>query len=229
MPLMEVILEQRYLNQQVINRWNYLASGTPASVTFAFALVSAMGAIPAAGVYPAGGMMNHIRGLQDSGVTFELISARDVYSNVDFYSTTFVPALTGSKAEAGIGVAAAFGFRTNRTRLDIRRGTKRFVGVTAPQIGTDGQYVAATVTQMGIVAADMSATLTYDDEGNTLEFQPVVVGREKYIPDPEKPDRVAYRYYPTFAQQDDHLMTSITWDIYTSVRTQVSRQIGHGR
>lgn len=45
MPIMEVVLTQNYYGQEIINRFNYRASGTPAAVTYSFALVSALGAI----------------------------------------------------------------------------------------------------------------------------------------------------------------------------------------
>jgi hypothetical protein len=53
MPLYEVVLEQRYYNQQVVNRWNYVGSGTPASVTGSFALLSALGFISTTNLFNA--------------------------------------------------------------------------------------------------------------------------------------------------------------------------------
>jgi hypothetical protein len=75
----------------------------------------------------------------------------------------------------------------------------------------------------------MGAIITYDDEGNTISFAPAIVGKEKYTPDPLKPDRYAYRYYPTLAEQMEHVAQGFNWDVYNQVRTQVSRQYGRGR
>lgn len=229
MPLMEIGLQQLSQGQECIMRWNYLATGTPAAVSFSFALTSAFGAIPDTGVYPTGTVIDGIRALQDANVNFDEVVAKDVYSVTDFYGTTFVPALVGAQGGNTLGPVPAYGFRTNRTRLDIRRGTKRVTGVPSGAMGGDNVYVASTITLLSTLAAAMTETLTYDDEGNTLTFQPVIVGREKYLPDGNEPPKYAYRYYPTFAEQSDHLMSSIIWDYYTTVRTQTSRQIGRGR
>lgn len=229
MPLMEIVLEQTYAGQECINRWNYLASGTPAAVSFSFALVTAFGAVPVAGVYPAGEMCTFIAQLQDNSVAFVQIGAKDVYSNVDFYETPFTVPLIGANGTTGLSPATAAGFRTNRTRLDIRRGTKRFVGVPNGAAGEGGLLSSAYQALMANLAAKMTETLEYDDEGNTLSFAPVIVGKQPYVPDPLRPDRIAYRYYPTFAEQDDHLASSIIWDNYTHTRTQNSRQYGRGR
>jgi hypothetical protein len=72
----------------------------------------------------------------------------------------------------------------------------------------------------------MSATLTYDDEGNTLSFQPCVVGREWREGNTGK---FAYRYYETESEQLENVATSVTWQPYSTVRTQVYRQYGRGR
>lgn len=229
MPLMEVILQQRYLGQQIINRWNYLSSGTPAAVTHSFALASAFGAIPDAGVYPTTAIIARIRQLQDSGVTFENILVRDVYSVTDFYQTPFSPALAGAVTGAGIGPISAFGFVSSKTRYDIRRGTKRFVGITSGQVTVDNGFNSTVISELAALAGNMSETLEYDDEGNALAYEPVIVGREKVlISTPPAEPRYSYRYYDTFAEQADHLMDSITWSAYTGVRSQVSRQIGRG-
>lgn len=233
MPIMEVVLEQTYAQQQIINRWNYLASGTPAAVSFSFALIEAMGGIYDGLLvppnYPPDRMLRRICAIQSSSVVSQLISARDVYSVTDFYETPFVEPLNGTIGGDALGPASAWGFRTNRTRLDIRRGTKRFVGVTEALISNLGVPNGTGVTGLQDVAAAMTEVLEYDDEGNTLTFQPIVVSKEKYLPDPLRPDREAYRYYETEAEQLDHIATSIVWDYYTSTRTQVSRQIGRGR
>jgi len=226
--LFELTLEQRYLNQQIINRWNYETSSVPAAVSLSLALVSAFGAIPTAGVYPANTPIAALRAFQDNAVEFVGISARDVYSTTDFYQTSFTPALTGNISGVSMGPVPAFGFISTRTRSDIRRATKRFVGVTNNNMGAaDNTWAAATITFLNAMASEMGETLTFNDEGNTLSFAPVVVGKERYeIGDT---GRFAYRYYPTMSAQNAHIMRSIAWSAYPTVRSQVSRQIGRGR
>lgn len=230
MPIMELVLEQTFANQQIINRWNYLASGTPASVSFSFGLVSAFGAIESAGVYPVGGVLNLLLACQTTTVVSVQIGVRDVYSNTDFYELPFLVPANGQAAGEALSPTSAMGFRTNRTRTDIRRGTKRFVGVSENVNGAAGVLAGAFVDgNMTNLANAMSDTLEYDDEGNTLTFQPIICGREKYSPSGNPAGPFAYKYYDTEAEQLDHIMTSIIWSPYPEVRTQTSRQYGRGR
>lgn len=236
MPLMEVTLEQTYANQECVNRWNYMATGTPAAVSFSFALMFALGAIfdevAVPPGYPPSGLIRKIAAAQHSGVSFQTVTVKDVYSATDFYSTVFVNALVGEQTGEGLSPAMAFGFRTNRVRSDIRRATKRFVGAPEGQVGSLGVIVPAFVTSHLVPLANaMTDALEYDDEGNILTFQPCVVKKERYdtetqLPDP---DGNAYRYYPDPEDQLALIALSVSWEPYEQIRTQVSRQYGRGR
>jgi len=236
MALMEVTLEQTYAGQECVNRWNYLASGTPAAVTFSFALVSALGAVfdevAVPPGYPPTGLMQKIANVQAAGVSFQTLTCKDVYSATDFFSVAFVNPLVGAQAGEGMSPIQAIGFRTNRVRSDIRRATKRFVGVSESDVGALGVIVPAFMTSDVIPLAEaMTDILEFDDSSNLLSFAPCVVKKQRYntvtqLPDP---DGNAYRYYPTFAEQEDLLATSVTWEPYDQVRSQVSRQYGRGR
>lgn len=235
MAVMEVVLEQSYAGQQCINRFNYIATGVPASISMSFALFQALGAqhdglLPGNG-YPAAELMNLIAAVQDNGVTFENITVRDVYSVTDFYSSPFVNALVGGISGEGLSPINAVGFITNRVRTDVRRGTKRFVGVNEASVGDQGILTGSMQAACLTLANKMSAVLTVNDEGNTLTFTPAVCGKERYEPNPGEfvPPRYAYRYYATEAAQMLHVAQGIVWDFYTDVRSQVSRQKGRGR
>lgn len=236
MPLMEVTLEQSYAGQEIINRWNYLASGIPAAVTFSFALTAALGAIfddlAVPPGYPPTELMGLIAAAQHSGVSFQTVTVKDVYSATDFYSTVFINALSGGRSGDGMTPVNAYGFRTNRVRSDIRRATKRFVGVSEGDVQTLGVVIPAfVVSHLNPIAEKMSEALEYDDEGNNLTFQPCVVKKERYNSDTQlaDPDGNAYRYYANQATQLGLLAVSVTWEPYEQVRSQVSRQYGRGR
>lgn len=236
MPLMEVTLEQSYANQEIVNRWNYLASGIPAAVTFSFALVSALGAIfdevAVPPGYPPTELMALIAAAQHSGVSFQTVTCKDVYSATDFFSVVFINALTGGQSGDGMSPVMAYGFRTNRVRSDIRRATKRFVGVAEGQVNSLGVIAGAfLVSHLNPIAEKMSETLEYDDSGNSLSFQPAVVKKERYNSDTGLPDPNgnAYRYFEDPEVQLDLIATSVTWEPYEQVRSQVSRQYGRGR
>lgn len=232
MAVMEVTLATTYQQQEFINRWNYVGSGVPASVSLSYALIYALGAVPTAGVYPATGMMKRISEVVVTGTTFLDITVKDVYSNTDFYSTTFVTALNGARTGEGMPPFNALGFYTNRVRADIRRATKRFGGVSENDVASGGGLQAGMATPMSVLATAMGAVLTYDDEGNTLTFAPCVVSKEEYDPNPDNPaakNHRAYRYYPTVTEQMSHVAQGIAWDYYSTVRSQTSRQYGKGR
>jgi len=235
MAIYEVVLQQNFNGQQCINRWNYVGTGTPSSVTGSFGLISALGgiydgaAVPPA--YPPTKLMRILAGCQSNGVTFDLLSAKDIYSVTDFYEAPFVQPLAGAiSAGESMSPFIAYGFRTNRVRTDVRRATKRFVGATENNVAAAGAILSGFLTSnLNPLAALMSATLTYNDEGNTLTYTPCVCGKERYLPDPAKPEKPAYRYHETEAEQMLHTAQGILWDAYPTVRSQVSRQVGRGR
>ncbi len=223
--LLEIVLNQTFSNQQCINRWNYIAAGTPSSVSFTFALVSAMGFIESVGIWPDGELFCDLLTFQNIAVHSEQVIAKNIYDVTDFYGLPLIPQPVGAINADAESPLLAFGFRSNQTRRDIRRGTKRFVGVSDNQNEAGGGIVTVTLGQMQTLADKMGEVLEYDDEGNTLTFTPCIVGKEKYTAPSGNP---AYRYYADKTTQMAKLATSISWEPYTTVRSQTSRQYGKG-
>ena len=227
MPLMEAVLEQRYANQQVINRWNYLASGTPGGTTLSFGLLSAMGALPVSTTLPTGTVMGSIQALQSQAVQFVQMTVRAVYDDDDFYGSPFLLNTTGlhggtSDSESPV---MAFGFRSNRVKQSIRRGYKRFVGVTEDDTAALSVLASTVTTYLAAIKAAMDEVLSYDDEGSTLTYTPCIASKEEYTTPSGK---TAYKYYATESAQAAHLAVGVTWEPYSQVRTQNSRQYGRG-
>lgn len=226
MPLMEVVLRGELNGQQHVNRFNYIGAGTPAAVSMSFALTSAMGFIKVGAAFPAGTIFAWMVGQLSTALTFSEVEVRNVYSVTDFYLTPFASGTAGTYAGEATSPTLAYGFRTNRVRTDIRRGTRRFGGVVEATIGAGGVLAGGIGTSLDLVADLMSDVLTYTDEGNTLTFTPCVVKREGY----ETPSGGwAYRYMEDETEQLANVATSIIWAPYPNVRTQVSRQYGRGR
>lgn len=227
MTLYELVLEQRYYNQQVINRFNYWGTGTPAAVTGSFALLSAFGALAVitnlVDTTPAGA----IQLMQSPFVDFVQCTARAVYIDEDFYGNPFVADTQGLNPDStnSMSPVSAFGFRSNRVKQSIGRGYKRFVGVTEGSVDAGGEMSSSAITAMNLVVAQLGATLTYDDEGNTLSFAPCIAQKEKYTTDSGKE---AYKYYASEALQTPHLAIGINWEPYSQMRTQNTRQYGRG-
>jgi len=227
MPLYEVVLEQRYFNQQVINRWNYVGSGTPAAVSPSFALLDALGFIGLSTTLVSGTVGAGIQGIQNGAVTFIQATARAIYIDEDFYGNPFLANTTGGVGGLGdpMSPVAAFGFRSNRVKQSIGRGYKRFVGMSEGDLDSGGILAAGAVTRANNLKTAMNATLTYDDEGNTLTFTPAIAQKLEYTTPSGKK---AYKYYPDEAAQAPHLAVGINWELYTQQRTQNTRQYGRG-
>lgn len=228
--LLELTLVQSYYNQQIINRFNYIASGTPASVSYSFALTFAFGAVSVANVYTTGTVVQTLSAFQNDQIDFQACTVINPYSDTDFYSTGFFPPLSGQNTGEANSPAMAIGYRTTRVRRDIRRGQKRFAGVSETVAGAGGVIDTAGAALNALRVA-MAQTLSYDDEGNTLTFQPAIVKKQKYFVD-DDPNRVAYRYIPEANGGKDAQLadcaTGFAWEILPNVRTQRSRQYGVG-
>lgn len=227
MPLYEVVLEQRYFDQQVIERFNYVGSGTPASVSPSFALLNALGLLPTSTTLAAGTLGAAIQGIQNASCSFIQAVARAVYIDDDFYTTPFLANTIGGVGGLGdpMSPVMAFGFRSNRVKQSIGRGFKRFAGMSEGDVDGGGVLAAGALTRCDTLRTRLGETVTYDDEGNTLTFAPCVVQKK---PPSVEPVTKGYAYYPTEELQAPHLALGITWEIYTVARTQRSRQYGHG-
>lgn len=220
--LFEALLRQTYDGKSVLNRWHYSGSGTPAAVSLSFALAKAFGVIPDAGIYPTGSIFRTLAAIQNSGVTYQELQVRALYDVSDFYVVPF-PGGVGGQYDGGSPMSPfnAFAVQSNRVRTDVRRGSKRFVGVSEETVGNYGALTSGVLTALGTVATAMSTPLTYDDEGNTLTFQSCVLSFEEYTSPRSKP---AYKQYATLALQMEHAALGVLWTAKPNVTTQNSRK-----
>lgn len=228
--IFEATLFTGFAGQSCVNRWNYLSTSVPAAVTLSFALANAMGGIPELPLktmFPADTVVGTIQRSVSQDVQFQALSVKAIYDVEDFYEIPYVPYPAGTVSGESMSPVMALGFRSSRSRTDIRRGTKRFVGVPESYAGSGGIIGGAGATAAANIANVMSLALTYDDEGNDLTFTPIIVSKQKYqVPDK---DTEAYRYYPTLAEQMEHIAQSIQWQPYSQARSQTSRQYGRGQ
>lgn len=226
--LMEITLFQTYFNQKCVNRWNYVASGTPAAVTLSFALASAMGFLPVSTDLLDTTVGGALQLMQIANVAFNSILARAVYVDDDFYDSPFISGTNGGVAAGSEGLSPlnAYGFFSSRVKQSIGRGYKRFVGVPETATNAGGLMTSGILAQMTDLAGFMGDTLSYDDEGTTITFVPAIVQKEKYTVVASGKD--AYRYYASQATQLTHTAQGIGWSPYENIRSQVSRQYGRG-
>ena len=226
--LYEIVVTSRYADQLVVNRWNYNRITDPAVVSGSFALASAFGAV----------VTNELElvdttvfgklclGIWNTGYELVQTLVRSVYDVVDFYDNPYLAGFTGQVAAADPAAPIlAYGVRSSRTRSDIGRGQKRFAGAAEDFIGDYGVLDAPILTELTELCTLMGATITFDDDGTDVNFVPVIVKKEMYT---EPPAKKAYRYYETELLQQAQLATGIVWSPYDRIRSQTSRQVGHG-
>jgi hypothetical protein len=228
MPLYEVTLEQVYFGQQCINRWNYQAGSIPGGASGAYLLAVAMGAIadddtPAFDLTTILGKMQQ---LQSASVTFVEMVVKTLYSVTDFYTYSFPPGTVGTGGGEPLSPVMALGYASDRTRADIRRSQKRFVGLTEGNVEAGGALVGAYQTSAQVLGVMMGNPNTVTVDGVTTVFNPVTLGREKYHP----PGRTtwAYRYWPTEVEQLTHVANITQFNVKDKARSQTSRQYGRG-
>lgn len=231
--LYELVLTTKYEQQICVNRWNYLSGTIPALTLGSFALLDAMGwTIPVTDTeFPVGSFAASIRGLLATTLRIVSVQAKAIYDPTDFYELPYAQTITGGSAGEGSAPFIAYGYRTNRVRTDVARGTKRFAGVPESNVGQGGVMTAGTVTAMAAVAAKMTESVVYEDSDPDITFQPCVAGKEKYEVEVDgvPTGRFAYRYYPVEADQLEKLALGIIWQPYDTARSQTSRQYGRGQ
>lgn len=228
MPLYEVTLEQSYFGQQIINKWNYDCSSVPSGQSGALLALVGMGFAPFTDIDPFG--EETIGGLlkagQSTSVTFVQAIAKNLYSVTDFYTYAFPPGTIGDNAGSNaMSPTTAYGFSTDRTRSDIRRGQKRFVGVCESDVGQGGVLLDATATYWQSVGDAMADLNVVPVDGSSVTFTPYVFGRLEYTTPSGK---TAYKYYSTEVLQREHIARINQWNLKRQVRTQASRQYGRG-
>jgi hypothetical protein len=225
MALYEVTLRQRYFQQLVINTFSYATLPGIGVTPSALELLTEMGLIAAGDPleFPADTFAAQLQSIQNGSVEFLAAEARELYSLTDFYEAVYSPPIEGTWAAVSAeSPLVAYGFYTDRVRLDIRRGTKRFVGVTEDAVDPGGNVSVAMLDFLADVAEKMSEVLV----GTTAAYAPAVISRERVV-DPET-ERVTYQLYATEAEQEEHTAVGVTWTPYTTVRSQTSRQYGRG-
>lgn len=229
MPLYEITLEQSYVGQQCINRWNYVSSEIPEGDSGAFLALVGMGFTPTDDIEAFGTdtIAYQIRQAQSVGVTFIQAIAKNLYSVTDFYTYAFPPNTNGANdATTGLSPTQAFGFTSDRTRSDIRRAQKRFVGVTEGEVEGGGVFTPTALTALQEWGDAMGEPNIVPASVGVVTYTPYVFGREKYTV--EESGKEAYRYYATQSEQEEHIALITTFTPKSQTRTQTSRQYGRG-
>lgn len=221
--LFEVVLRQLYNGRNVLNRWHYNSSGTPAAVSLSFALASAFGGIPdgITGEFPAASVMAALAGLQSVSLQYVELVVEALYDVSDFYTIPYAVDQIGTIGGNQMSPYDAYAIQSNRVRTDIRRGNKRLAGVSESLLDIFGALDVSGLANAGAVADAMSETLEYDDEGTPLSFLPCILSFE---PSDPPTDPQTYEKYATLSEQLDHAALGITWVAKPYVTTQNTRK-----
>lgn len=227
MALYEVVLRTRYFEQLCINTWNYFVQPGIGVSPRALELLELMGFVPIGEplAFPADTIADALATVQSDNVSYLTVEARELYSLTDFEELAYNPPLIGINTGGdSMSPAVAYGLFSDRTRTDIRRGTKRFVGVMEGDVSAGGVLNSGSLTELSALCDKMSDVLL----GAAADYLPCIISREKVeIPDTD-PVRYKYELYTDPAVQEAHIATEIEWSPYTTVRTQTSRQYGRG-
>ena len=210
---------------EVVNRWNYRGDVNGVAGGDAAGLIKAMGLVPTAGAFPVSKIGSALSAITNTIISWRQCLSRNVYDPTDFIDLPYVPIVQGTSSGECLSPINSFGVRSNRTRLDIGRGYKRFCGVTESSSAGGGIIAGAAQTALDSLAVLMGDVITFTDGTLTDSFTPVVVKKLKYTTPSGK---IAYKYYTLEADQLAKLAVGVVWESYNTVRSQVSRQYGRG-
>jgi len=228
MAFYEIVVYGSYAGQLIVNRFHYQSDEAPGAGAAAERLAEVFGAAIDQVPPVAGTVIGDWASIVSVNYSFDEFIVRDLYSVTNFFAAPFVPPLLGTAGGEGGSPFEAYGLTTNRVRTDIRRGQKRFVGVTEGNVTNNGLLVAGAVTALEALAASMSGVLVSTEGESTINFTPVILGLERHEPDPPEHPNVWYTYYDTAALQSDHVASGLIWTPKLQLRSQVSRQYGRG-
>lgn len=228
MSMYRIVLEGRYGAQQIINEWEWLSSEIPSGQNGAFGLCNVLGFVSGNGIdqFEADTLAGKLRAAQTGDLQYISVVAQNLYSNTDFFTFGYTETIVGQRTGQGMPPFVAAGFTSDRTRLDIRRGQKRFVGVSETDVDQTGYLNAGGISIWGDVSEVMQVPQIIDLSGTSVTYTPYVFSKHRVV-DPDT-GKVTYEKWATELLALDHIARINQWTLKPTVRSQVSRQYGHG-
>jgi len=228
MAVLEATLTGEFAGQLTINRWHYISTGDPGPVTPSYALLMAMGFAPPVATpwkFDPDSLAGYIQHLVSTAFYFRAFYVRNLYTPTDFVETAFNPLTAGDMSGEPSSPVLAYGVQSNRSRTDIRRGSKRFCGVSESGIGSGGIVTDPALGYLAAVADLMSDVLSFTSGGASLTLTPAILQFQEYTTPSGKK---AYKKQDSEALQVAHSATGILYTMQPYARSQVSRQRGRG-
>lgn len=222
--LYEFIVDGRLLGSQIIQRYNWYTTGTTAAVRGSFALASALGAVPDNGQLPAQGFINTFLAGLSNQYTLVQIIAQHVYDMQDFYQIPYPSPIAGGQNAISNPSFVCAKLVASRTTRAIRGGSKSIAGVPDIWVENNNLNVEQAGPSYGGMATILTSGVSYNDEGNVIQFQSATCSLEEYTSDGKK----KRRYYLDPAVQLANTSIGSTWSLRPTVSTQNSRKVGKG-
>jgi hypothetical protein len=223
-------LQSRYFGQLLINRFQFISSSDVNPVDGCQALANALGAVDTNGVVngnplPTGTLMGTLETLQVPALEYIAMEVITPYFPFGLFERIFPAGTAGNSAAGGDNLAPfiAVSIRSDRVRRDVRRGFKRFSGLTENEITATGLAPGA-LTELGNIADSISGTITGDAGPLNVAFQSAVVPLKR-VPDSDPPQ------YELFENEGAAVSASafpLEYEAEDKVTTQNSRKIGRG-
>jgi hypothetical protein len=228
MPMYRVTLEGNYSGQQTINTFDMLSGDVPSGENGALLVLAGMGLAPYTGIdiFDDGTFAAALSLAQTVEAFYVQAVCKNLYSNTDFYTFAFPAGTHGQRTGQGMSPVLAAGFTSDRTRLDIRRGQKRFVGVSESDSDAAGYLNSGGLTIWEDVGDAMDNVTVVPVGVGSFTFTPYVFSKERVV-DPDT-GKVTYEEWETEAEALDHIAKINVWTLKPTVRSQVSRQFGRG-
>lgn len=223
-------LQSRYFGQLIINRFQFISSSDVDAVDGCQALANALGAVDTSGVVtgnplPPGTLMGALETLQNDVVEYIAMEVITPYDAFGLFERIFPAGTTGNSVGSGENLAPfiALSIRSDRTRRDVRRGFKRFCGLTEGEITATGP-TAPALNRLADVATSISGTVTGDAGPLNVAFQSAVVPLKR-VPDSDPPQ---YELFETEGAAVSASAFPVVYQAEDKVTTQNSRKVGRG-
>lgn len=207
--ILQLVFRQRFLNTDLLNVFYYQQMTVNSSPTE----TSPNGLMTAfmEDVAPS------IAAIQVVGVTYTELECINLFDPDDLGSDTGLSLPGGTVVAADVESPwTVFEFQTNRTSRNIRRGAKRFSGVSEAWL-IQGQLDPTHTALVGAVSVALSAAIQAASLPGTPLFQPVTVKRIPYV---TSSGSTAYRLPENAGESVEYVAT---WN-YTRISTQNSRK-----
>lgn len=224
MPMYQVTLKASYFGRPVFNEFTFIGGSVPEGTLGSLAVLAGMGLAPLGDIEPfeEDTFASDLALAQVANMVYVEAVCKNLYSVTDFYTFAFAANTHGQRAGEGLSPTQAAGFNTDRTVANIRRGQKRFAGVSETDTDAGGFLNSGGRAVWEAVGNRMDNVTVVPVGGSTFTYTPYVFSKERVV-DPDTGE-VTYEAWPDEATALMHIARINQWTLKAATRTQTSRQ-----